>query len=77
MTGPEHYREAERLLAIAEAAEHLDSVQQGAVAACAQVHATLAHAAAEALFVTATQPPQITQAGADWREVLKPAEVTS
>ncbi len=46
MTGPEHYREAERLLAAAEVAPdvHVSEVQQAA-----QVHATLALAAATAM----------------------------
>ncbi len=43
MTGPEHYKEAERLLRAAETArtEHVGEIQQAA-----QVHATLALAAA-------------------------------
>lgn len=46
MNGPEHYREAERLLTIAEAGQpaHLHA----SVVAEAQVHATLALAAATA-----------------------------
>ncbi|MEV5619462.1 MULTISPECIES: hypothetical protein [unclassified Streptomyces] len=43
MTGPEHYREAERLLALAD--YHDDPAR----CAAAQVHATLALAAATAL----------------------------
>lgn len=71
MTGPEHYREAEFMLAQVEG--HSISVADGmAYLAAAQVHATLALAAAEALATTATQPPHLTDAGADWREVLKP-----
>lgn len=70
-TGPEHYREAERLLAVADSYQHNPAQQQVAVSA-AQVHATLAHAAADALSVTATLPPPVTEAGADWREVLSP-----
>ncbi|MFE9003172.1 hypothetical protein ACFYOY_13670 [Streptomyces sp. NPDC007875] len=47
MTGPEHYREAERLLAEADnIAEH--GGDMGEMIAAAQVHATLAHAAATA-----------------------------
>ena len=53
MTGPEHYREAERLLAEAgaEGAEGTYFVRPESLAA-AQVHATLAHAAATALSGT-------------------------
>jgi hypothetical protein len=49
MTGPEHYREAERLI---EKAVHLSPAVDGAdpeLTALAQVHATLALAAATAL----------------------------
>ena len=46
MTGPEHYREAERLTALAT--EGLPAPQHAAVVAEAQVHATLALAAATA-----------------------------
>jgi hypothetical protein len=42
MTGPEHYREAERLLGVAEEPEDIRLAE-------AQVHATLALAAATAL----------------------------
>lgn len=51
MTGPEHYREAEFLLAAADAYDQ-DGAPQTAAArrAEAQVHATLAQAAATALL---------------------------
>ena len=55
MTGPEHYREAERLIAMAREAHHADLYghstddQSALVLADAQVHATLAHAAATAV----------------------------
>ncbi len=53
MTGPEHYREAERLANAAATADlpfgHLSSDE---TLALAQVHATLAHAAATALVAT-------------------------
>ena len=45
MTGPEHYREAERLVNLAQNSE----VFQQSATALAQVHATLALAAATAL----------------------------
>jgi hypothetical protein len=47
MTGPEHYREAERLLG--EAVETHDGQPADTCLARAQVHATLALAAANAL----------------------------
>lgn len=75
MTGPEHYRAAEQCLAYA-ADEDLGSDAERYNLAAAQVHATLAHAAAVALEVTATMPPHVTSAGADWREVISPAEQT-
>ncbi|MEU1506480.1 hypothetical protein [Kitasatospora sp. NPDC005748] len=46
MTGPEHYREAERLAQLVK--RHSDSVDAVAIATVAQVHATLALAAATA-----------------------------
>jgi hypothetical protein len=45
MTGPEHYAEAERLLAHINANQNANPEQRSAVAAQAQVHATLALAA--------------------------------
>jgi hypothetical protein len=55
MTGPEHYLEAERLIAMARESHHADlygnytDAQAARILADAQVHATLAHAAATAL----------------------------
>lgn len=49
MTGPEHYQEAERLLDLASTTIPEDVPAQAAVTARAQVHATLALAAATAL----------------------------
>ncbi|GLZ34858.1 hypothetical protein Lesp02_70450 [Lentzea sp. NBRC 105346] len=54
MTGPEHYREAEQLLAYIEDGAyrdrmHLSEAAEHSIAARAQVHATLALAAATAL----------------------------
>ena len=55
MTGPEHYLEAERLIAMARESHHADlyghytDAQAALILADAQVHATLAHAAATAL----------------------------
>jgi hypothetical protein len=49
MTGPEHYQEAESLLAVERNFEHKTSAERKAIADAAQVHATLALAAATAL----------------------------
>lgn len=74
MTGPEHYREAERL---ADHAHHFtygdgaDPVTGAALAAEAQVHATLALAAATALtssLATFSDEPEITA----WRGAAGP-----
>jgi hypothetical protein len=50
MTGPEHYKEAERLIALALSpqAALMDARQQGVLAQMAQAHATLALTAATA-----------------------------
>ncbi len=47
MNGPQHYREAERLLAIPGLGAG-DDPRDPTIVACAQVHATLALAAAQA-----------------------------
>jgi hypothetical protein len=49
VTGPEHYREAERLLGSLERRDRGDVPGEASIVAEAQVHATLAHAAATAL----------------------------
>lgn len=83
MTGPEHYLEAERLLKLAEHTDWTtpEEPYRSPALLAAQAHATLALAAAVAaavaLQVTATVPPFASEAGADWRAVLKPVEVTS
>lgn len=50
MTGPEHYRAAERLITLAESCDWTTEVEayRGPALAAAQVHATLALAAATA-----------------------------
>lgn len=69
MNGPGHYRAAERLLALAEIYDD-DSLQQMSALVTAQVHATLASAAA-----TALQPREALttafrdQVAAPWAEV--------
>ena len=85
MTGPEHYAEAERILVAVDAARRsadgrlVDPVMamqwQASLAseiAAAQVHATLALAAATALSTTeGTMAPETNHAR-DWRKVLLP-----
>lgn len=71
MTGPEHYREAERLAARADHftyGDGADPVTGAATAAQAQVHATLALAAATA-FVAAGMPQDGDNAR-DWRKLI-------
>lgn len=67
MNGPDHYREAERLLSH----EGLDTVDpvpaDHLLIACAQVHATLAHAAA----VAASTLGQQGVPSADWQEAMR------
>jgi hypothetical protein len=66
MTGPEHYREAERLLAETERTPE-DSVRSVAtVAAQAQVHATLALAAATAMAGEHAHPYSAWPDGVAW-----------
>lgn len=73
MTGPEHYAEAERLLALAarEVSQNMESTtgeRKADVLAAAQVHATLAQTAAIALQ-TAALPPDGNTAG-QWRSTI-------
>ena len=78
MTGPEHYQEAERMLAgagcaTAETAGYVDPVLAGPWLAAAQVHATLALAAATALANNEWMPdPDL---GA-WKEAASAGTVT-
>ena len=72
MTGPEHYREAERLL-IDAAGEFITEVG-AAMAAVAQVHATLALAAATALNRTEGQPERNWQAWFEAAGTKKPKD---
>lgn len=53
MTGAEHYREAERLIREARGIDSPTTARADTIA-IAQVHATLAHAAASALAVAVT-----------------------
>lgn len=63
MTGPEHYREAENLLkALEEASEQgggLEAATVMAILAKAQVHATLANTASDALYTPDGLPERI------------------
>jgi hypothetical protein len=73
MTGPEHYREAERLLKVVS--EHHGVVQgMDRVLAAAQVHATLAHAAATALAEGGAGGMHIRDVE-DWHEAASSAGV--
>ena len=64
MTGPEHYREAERLMAPKPGTEARTFLPTPLEISLAQVHATLALAAA-----TAPRPPGYTAADA-WRVAI-------
>lgn len=72
MTGPEHYREAERLV---DQAHHFaygdggDTAVGAALAAEAQVHATLAQVAAT---VDATGPEMKSTAATAWEKGISP-----
>ncbi len=66
MNGAEHYREAERLLH-----EAGDADLDAPMLARAQVHATLALAAATAANIRRSGP--LTHAAADWTDVLSTA----
>lgn len=68
MNGPQHYREAERLLPIAhDLADQGKQVRADFIVARAQVHATLAHAAATA---AATLGQHGVPSG-EWQEALR------
>jgi hypothetical protein len=67
MTGPEHYREAERLIAVGEYDEGADAALVVRDIALAQVHATLALAAATAR--PAFEMPHDSAEAVAWRDV--------
>ncbi|MFB7711642.1 hypothetical protein [Streptomyces sp. NPDC056105] len=71
MTGPEHYREAEKLLGYAEArdAEQRGDAEDMSLLAEAQVHATLALAAGTALANAdrSASAEYVRYDGAEWR----------
>jgi hypothetical protein len=69
VNGPEHYREAERLLQSADE-ENFDSPEERGLLAAAQVHATLALAAATTL-------PTIVRQMGDRQEVTEWARLTA
>ncbi|NGO72981.1 hypothetical protein [Streptomyces boncukensis] len=75
MTGPDHYREAERLATMARCltrGSEPDPVAGAAVAAEAQVHATLALAAATAMQapVDGCEPGMSGLEWAEWRRAI-------
>jgi hypothetical protein len=74
VTGPEHYQEAERLLAGAQNVMEIapiDGLTRRECAELAQVHATLALAAATALPTTITKPSIPTAEMDSWRDVAR------
>lgn len=76
MTGPEHYAEAERLAGIDPIGGNLTAAQASALLIAAQVHATLALAAATALgsCFAATGPMESdVQQAAAWDDVIRTA----
>ena len=72
MTGPEHYREAERLVNGLKTPDGAVYIEEGneQVLAAAQVHATLAHAAASAMqaAVDGSEPGMAPQEFGAWYE---------
>lgn len=66
MTGPEHYAEAERLAGIDPIGGNLTAAQASALLIAAQVHATLALAAATAF----RQADGTTYDGSVWYDVV-------
>ncbi|GAA0638057.1 hypothetical protein GCM10010174_69870 [Kutzneria viridogrisea] len=66
-TGPEHYREAEKLLRMAADTENTTLASDCEQAA--KVHATLALAAATALMTTAGDNTPTVQDAEEWRRV--------
>ncbi len=80
MSGPDHYREAERLLALANEVTYVESEDSRVLAAQAQVHATLALVAVTAELASHTAPPAMRSvSGGDgpWKALLNPTEETS
>jgi hypothetical protein len=70
VTGPEHYREAERLIDEANHVGHHDPQRGDGILIAAQVHATLALAAATALLPFANVDSGMPDLDLDgWREV--------
>jgi len=78
VNGPEHYREAERIAAMADNAPEYSAWQQLTLFAAAQVHATLALAAATAAGREAFTVADVDtgraetslRAADDWAEVI-------
>lgn len=72
MTGPEHYLEAEKLLAAADYCEHGSAGERSRLA-YAQVHATLAQTAAIAIAFTSDEP--VAEEADAWKAVVGVASV--
>lgn len=69
MTGPEHYAEAENLLSLARGTAGKD--ERDALLGCAQVHATLALAAATARpAITASEAGVGSNQDYDWAQAV-------
>lgn len=75
MTGPEHYRESERLLERADKRGLGDDYARDLVA-MAQVHATLAQAAATALNPSGRSDVTLSSRDAwvEWRDLVDPED---
>lgn len=71
MTGPEHYAEAERLLAVVDFSQDAIPEQRTALAAQAQVHATLALAA---VTLVASEAGYSTDRVARWEPAIGPRQ---
>lgn len=75
MNGPQHYAEAERLTELAT--EGLPTLQHAAVIAEAQVHATLALAAATADQIASRGPGDVDPAWSDVQGYTPPTQPPS
>lgn len=67
-SGPEHYREAERLIRLAEERWSDSEAEHDALLRNAQVHATLAHVAAQVDATTSRGPGDVDPG---WQRVVR------
>lgn len=79
MTGPEHFRKAEELIAIGGDPNNLDLLAEHRMVfmTAAQAHATLALVAVTADLATHTAPPAMRSVGGgdgQWKALLNPTE---